>query len=421
MSRLARCTAAAVGAVVALTSPRSGNAQEAARFAGEPSLGFEIRSVFGETTIDPGGDEIYVRIENRGPAPREGTVDVGPNGWGSEWRDFATATYSVPAGSNATIHLPVMSQQQVLVVAHDEKGAIVAQAPLAINSLSTVHVVDLEEVSRIGSAIGPSPIDPDYRAQTGYGSSSSFLSLQVTTSGVDRTTGDPVLPEYASGWRGVHAAIVKSDTLAELGGAELSALETFVLGGGTLAVVVRHPEDLAQPTLTSLLGGQPRKTPPSAIAFAPINVAAPIGIKPRWPANLTNPADSTEVSSYAGGNLEPSALGASATYGLGEVVLLGFDPTTADAAMDPWVQVRIAELARRAYERQASIVFGPASAPVRNYSFGYDDALREVRRELDPNQSSRFAIGVSTGLLCIYAVIAGPFAFCCVHRAIRAA
>jgi hypothetical protein len=88
---------------------------------------------------------------------------------------------------------------------------------------------------------------------------------------------------------------------------------------------------------------------------------------------------------------------------MGEVHFLAFDPEQKPAADDPWVQIRMVDLARRAYDRRSTQIFRPGS----DLAGSYD----RIRRQLDPNQSSRWAIGVAAILLCVYAVVAGPVNF----------
>jgi hypothetical protein len=62
------------------------------------------------------------------------------------------------------------------------------------------------------------------------------------------------------------------------------------------------------------------------------------------------------------------------------------------------------DLARRGYDRRSTVAFRPGDEQAHG-------DLNRVRRELDPNESSRWAIGFSALLLCLYAVLAGPVNF----------
>ena len=68
------------------------------------------------------------------------------------------------------------------------------------------------------------------------------------------------------------------------------------------------------------------------------------------------PPLASRLSRYEGGALRARDYGASATYGLGEVHVLAFDPTTAPGVDDPWVLSRVLEMVGRAWDRRADIV-----------------------------------------------------------------
>jgi len=123
------------------------------------------------------------------------------------------------------------------------------------------------------------------------------------------------------------------------------------------------------------------------------------------------------LSGYSGGNLRPTLYGAATSYGLGEVHILAFDPTEAPGVDDPWVQSRMIELLRHAWDRREFIVAPHGAA------FPDEYRMKSVFEVLDPNQSSRWAIVIAAILLLIYAGIAGPLNFMRAarqHRPLRA-
>ncbi len=71
---------------------------------------------------------------------------------------------------------------------------------------------------------------------------------------------------------------------------------------------------------------------------------------------------------------------------------------------DAWAHVRLVDLARRAHDRRTSLVFR-SGAPISNGDYNL------LRKQLDPNESSRWAIAAAAILLCLYAALAGPFNF----------
>ncbi len=124
------------------------------------------------------------------------------------------------------------------------------------------------------------------------------------------------------------------------------------------------------------------------------------------PSGRGSPASVRDtLTGYAGGNLRPSDLGASAPYGLGEVHLLAFDPTSPAALEDGWSHGRVLEMIGRAWERRATIAF-PHGAGERT-----DYRLDEIRRALDPNENFRPGLGASAVLLLLYSIFVGPVAF----------
>jgi hypothetical protein len=225
----------------------------------------------------------------------------------------------------------------------------------------------------------------------------------------DPATGDPILPDRAALYTSADAVLLRSDVLTRLGGAELEALAGFVMAGGTLAIAVARPEDLRHPTLVAFAGGPITRQGVSATTLSelvspvPSTTLSPSAkqiVAPRQPAG-----DVAEtLSGYTGGNLHGSLYGASAAYGLGEVHLLAFDPTRKPAVDDPWAEARMIDLTRRAFDRRTTQVYRPGRDPS-------SPAYARVRQQLDPNESSRWAIGAAAILLCVYAIIAGPVNF----------
>jgi hypothetical protein len=118
-----------------------------------------------------------------------------------------------------------------------------------------------------------------------------------------------------------------------------------------------------------------------------------------------SPATAAELAGFRGGNLRASPWGASATYGLGEVHLLAFDPSRAPFAEDEWVHLKVVDLVHHALSRRQSLALRHGAHPVDRSS------LEPVRRILDPNEGARWTVAISTLLLLTYAVVAGPVSF----------
>ncbi len=231
----------------------------------------------------------------------------------------------------------------------------------------------------------------------------------------DPATGDPLLPDRAALYTTADAVLLRSDVLTRLAGAELEALAGYVLGGGTLAVAVVRPEDVRHPTIAAFAGGAVRAEAVSAATLAELPPVLPTGMLAGGKVIPAARAPSDELAGllagYAGGNLHGSLYGSSAAYGLGEVHLLAFDPSRRPAVDDPWAQARVVDLARRAFDRRSTQVFRPGAE-------GNLEQTR-VRKQLDPNEGSRWAIGAAAVVLIAYAVLAGQVNFSLARRAGR--
>ncbi|HEX7664174.1 MAG TPA: hypothetical protein VF407_06685, partial [Polyangiaceae bacterium] len=117
------------------------------------------------------------------------------------------------------------------------------------------------------------------------------------------------------------------------------------------------------------------------------------------------PSVSAILSGYSGGNLTPSAFGASAAYGLGEVHLLAVDPTVAPFVDDAWVQSRMIDLVTHAWNRRS------ASAIILGAGQSNGGDVEGVRKALDPNENFRGALAIAAILLVLYSIVSGPVVF----------
>ncbi|MFS8070411.1 MAG: hypothetical protein ACMG6S_28950, partial [Byssovorax sp.] len=333
----------------------------------------------------------------------------------------ATAPYSVGAGASVHVRVPVhvvlFGEVHVRVLEGEGESPPIAEATLGAFKPSGALLVDVSETSRLRGVIGDVPLSFLFAAPGTSTTGSSPPTLTVGSPRFDPATGDPMLPDRTALYSSADAVTIRSDLLSRIGGAELDALAGLVLAGGALAIAVVRPEDVRHPTLTAFAGGTITRRgvssealreldpPPSSSSFGvPSGKSIPAAKSPTSDVSET-------LAGYYGGNLHGSAFGTSATYGMGEVHFLAFDPTRKPAVDDPWVQIRMVDLTRRAYDRRSTQIFRPGS----DLSGSYD----HVRQQLDPNQSSRWAIGVAALLLGLYAVLAGPVNFSLASRAGR--
>ncbi|MCU0685028.1 MAG: hypothetical protein MUF34_22745, partial [Polyangiaceae bacterium] len=397
-----------------------------------PALGPEGVSSEGWTAL-------RVRLEHGGPGPLKGVVRVTPEmGYRSGLTPARSeAPFSLAPGSPAVVSLPVQGSGSLSldVVVLDAQGAPLASSTVRTGSRPEPLLVDMNQPSRLLGTLRGARLSVRY--SPGYGRGAPKPSLQVASPWVDPKTGEASLPTRAAEYGDATALLLPSDVLARLVGPELEALGGFVQGGGTLAVAIKRPEDLRSATLRALVGGEARKgetarrlsdspslpieNDPSASPSEPEDEDADEAPKPHGGGGsapvpkrpMVRPGDAvvTALASYEGGNLAASDYGSAAPYGLGEVHLLAFDPSEPSAAADPWVQARLVDLVRHAHDRRATLFVGRSAGVLERYE------VTEVRRQLDPNEGSRWAVLVAAVLLVVYAGLAGPLNFALASRA----
>ncbi len=360
-----------------------------------------------------GWNEVLVRIQNNGGKPARGEVHVVSQrvGKGEGQAFHASAPYAAGAGAAVHVRVPVQVSPYVDVQVEvlDEVNSQLSTTRLSAYQPVSITLIEVAETSRIRGVINDIVLSPLFQHPGASSRGSSPPVLSIASPHFDPATGDPMLPDRAALYSSADAVLFRSDALTRLSGAELDALAGFVLSGGTLAVTIARPEDIRHPTLTAFAGGSITKQGVSAVALKELSLGGSsgglgTGAKTIPFARNPTPDVSETLSGWAGGNLHGSFCGNTATYGLGEVHFLAFDPTRKPAVDDPWVQARMVDLARRAFDRRSIQIFRPgAEASVPSYT--------QVRQQLDPNQSSRWAIGVAALLLCLYAVLAGPVNF----------
>jgi hypothetical protein len=410
-------------------------------------LALRAAPVFGtDAASGEGWIELVTYLDDAGALPCKGTLQVESTygGYSAETSFVARAPFHVQPHAAAVIHLPVRAtaySSSMKLTASADDGTKLGETTLSLGTTSAPLLVDVSEPSRLSVLMRGWPMAPAWHAPLApYVSPGSTTPLTVGSPAVDQTTGDAVLPEYAAGYAAATVVVLSSERLARLQGAQLDALVGWVLGGGTLAVFPTRPEDLRAGALTTLVGGtmtpgappavmmtlpgavrgsgSPLLTPPPpAPATPPATAPVPSGVTPiGWyvptrttpftPSGAVGPSPSLrrKLAGYVGGNLLPSEYGASAAYGLGQVHVLGFDPTSAPALEDPWTAGRMLDMIGDAWDRRALLVF-PEGAGQQATN------LYEVHRALDPNENFRPALGISAILLVLYSITAGPLVF----------
>lgn len=426
-------------------------------------LSLDAAPAFG---IDaPTGDgwlEVEVRLDNPEAAPRRGmlVVTTGDKSslLGGDPRFEARAPFQVPPHASSIVHVPMAAGRllgAVTVTARGDDASTLAETSLSLSAADAPLLVDVDQPSRLGPVLRGWPITPAWVASGGL----SSMALAVGVPAVDSTTGDPVLPERAACYAPATVVLLASDRLAHLKDETLAALVGWVLAGGTLAVVPTRPEDLRLGVLTTLVGGAIAAAPPPPVMMtlaAATRGTLPSGLEPPasptpLPPETPDPDDESEddagptpivwfrplaasptgtspyrairttrtapvtigpsaalrprLSGFTGGNLRPTAYGATASYGLGQVHVLGFDPTKSPAIEDGWTHGRLLDMVTEAWDRRALVAFPQGAERDRTTTSS------SVQRALDPNQNFRPALGVAAILLVLYAIASGPLVF----------
>jgi hypothetical protein len=363
-----------------------------------------------------GWNEVVVVVQNNGGKPARGLIEMWTSQFGHEHREFrATAPFVVGPGVAVHVRVPVLVTLygDLQVEVFDELGRSLSTKTFNSFYPTGLSLLDVSQGSRLRGAVNDVAVSPLFATRSGHG---SVPLLSVGSPRYDPATGDPVLPDRAALYTSADAVLMRSDVLTRLAGAELDALAGYVVSGGTLAIAVARPEDVRHPTLVAFAGGAIARQSVFAATLADFALPSPTGSRSSSPVlpHAREPLDelAETLAGYAGGNLHGSLYGSSAAYGLGEVHLLAFDPTRKPAVDDPWAEARVVDLVRRAYDRRSSQVFRPGAEPS-SPSYG------RVRQQLDPNESSRWAIGAAALLLIGYAILAGPVSFSLAAKAGR--
>ncbi|WP_394828416.1 hypothetical protein [Pendulispora albinea] len=427
-----------------------------------PSLIVRATPVFGnESAIGNGWTEIAVNLENMGTTASKGSIELTSRqlAWSSH-EDFITrAPFHVAGGRSVVVKLPTHGLRaeapSISVRVSDPSGKTIASTSLGSIPYAAPLLVDVHQPSRLAPVLRNWPVTVKWsHGRVAYRIAPAGLSVGVPS--FDRTTGDPILPDRAAGYSSAVVVLMPTDLLARLETQSADALVSWVIAGGTLALVPTRVDDLRSPVVTKLLGGAATSAPPPPTLMSlpgrvrptegglfppepldtePDDPPTPLRFDPGAPAPGSSPWTSANPSNpflplrttdppagkkapsgpsptvrgklqgYAGGNLVPSAFGASAAYGSGEVHLLPFDPSEPPMLDDPWVQGRMVDLMEHAWDRRAINVIAHGGGEQTDMNFD------GVRRALDPNENFRPALGVAAILLVLYSIVAGPLTF----------
>ncbi len=332
------------------------SAHEGVSLAVEPIFGVDLAASSGWT-------DLIVRVAAPAGRPLRGELRATSGGSAP---GAVTLPVEVDARGTAQVLLPARCLGGELVVTlTDERGVVIATRRVLTRPRSSPALLVWSD-TRLASELRGDEIPGRYAP-------SDDMKLRVGRVERDPRTAAAIAPDSATAYGQVDVVLMRAEELSALGATPLAALTTWVLGGGTLAVVPGAADQLTEAPFAALLGGPTRRA-----------------------------TSDDGRARFGGGNLRDTALGAVASYGLGEVHVLDFDPLSLGGAHDAWAQARVRELVSRAFERRDLRAF-PSHAMVGR------DPDGAVLRALDPNQTYRGALALAALVLTAYAVLAGPF------------
>jgi hypothetical protein len=370
--------------------------------------------------IPPSGhwSSISVRLENTETRRIEGRVEINAGSYHREM--IHVAPFVLPPQGTTLLRIPYAGTTSWEIKADAYENG--KTKPIAGTTLRTATpqttLIDVHDPPRLVGMLRGVFL----WSRPGVGTHSTLKGHELTVGNIwfDPASGDPILPTRGSEYAAASLVLMHSDTFSRLRGEELGALVDFVLGGGSLALVIARPEDLRNENLTRMMGDEVDSTKhvEHLVKMRSREVIVGTETLPGSPSTRSGsklksvgwiyPGDALKevLISYEGGNLVASDFGASAPYGLGEIHLLAFDPTVAPAIDDPWAKSRIVELANHSWLRRDTMVLASGK-----FSKIGSSRSNSIRKEIDPNENARWAIVVSAFLLIIYATIAGPINF----------
>lgn len=324
----------------------------------EPEVVLTLTPLFGdEVTSARGWTDFVVQLST----PREGSIH-------GEFRATSEGSTSVVMPANLTasttvVIVPVRVNGGVVDASFtNDRGRVLAKERYFTRN----RVAPTLLVWAPGSLVGQSLFGSD--------------NLRIGMVQFDSRSGAPIVPTNPAGYAPIDAVLLHPKALAALDGAQLAALTGWVAEGGTLAVVTDDSDALDAPPLVTMLGSGVRRVPAAVTAQGA-------------------PGGSTTPPLFHGGHLRDTPLGSAASHGLGEVILLAFDPLSNAGVRDPSAQAQLRQLATHSFQHRSALS---------ESAFINDEPQSAVLRALDPNQSHRGALALAGLVLVLYAALAGP-------------
>lgn len=345
--------AASALAAVTLAAPREAGAWQS-RSTSRPVLGVEATGYQGWTEV---ATQVHA---TSGPFDGEISAEVTRWSGGEGPTVLVRQPVHVDAGKSETFLVPLQVQNRgggsIEIVLRDARGNVVQRDQVSTGGVVGPLVAALDGAFA-GARVKNSPLPSSNPARSSPYDTST--RLQVASAELDPTTQRPILPARPTTYHSVTVAVLHGDTLTAMAPAELEALTTWIRGGGAL-VVLHAPGAPVSPWLG-----------------------------PDGPREKRVPLGSGALHFLASSELPSKGLGATRN--------------------DPWVEERVVAIAGERWNtHRSALPLGSGSAVV-----GAHEALR---RELDPNEGFRPALGFAALALVGYAALVGPLAYAYARR-----
>jgi hypothetical protein len=309
------------------------------------------------------------------------------------------------------------------VVALDANGALLGRAEGYALEVAAPLLVDATRMGTIARRLnGKRPPEwlfehptPDFGLLLALGDPKQQL-VHTERAQKDRTSGRLILPTRAAGYSAVNLLLLDSSALLELPAERYLALADWILSGGVLALVPSRDHDLQEPRLQRLLGGPANPIPIGELQLDPIAVRVDNGVKaPSTRAsNLETvdlePEQRAQLRNFGGGNLHTAPWGAVASYGKGEIHVLGFDPNQLPWLTQSWTELTLLTLLGHAWDHSRLSALPHAEQDPQ------DSRSYSVQQYLRGNHSQHRSLFVVASLLVLYALVIGPWNFARARR-----
>lgn len=331
-------------------------------------------------------------------------------------RSAVQSEHWLEANAWRSVVVPVPGAQlATALVLIEHEGEIVGRARTYHGAVDKPHVLELAAHGRLASALraaGAATVRPHPLHGSPSLSPPSFSSAAAIHDPVSDTL---LLPLQAAGYSAATLVWTTASQLERLSNPQWVALSSWLLAGGTLAVSDADSGPLLTSQRLRTLVGE-------ALAPGPVSTLLTRG---ESPLSLSTQAKTAQViempdiasepllpgeaydalRGYLGPNLRDSPWGQVATYGLGEVHLLAFEPSNAPFSDLAWTREHIEELVSHARHRRRHVAL-----PLGKQN--PDDARSyALRSTLNPRVGQDWTLWISALLLLSLALLAGPINF----------